>query len=84
MALHKVEGFVLFFFVQVEYSPSIVPQDCWPLLKEFMQGFMGPVVDTPPPHLKNKMDIPFAPADVVLQYLEHFNTFRKAAAQGTR
>ena len=53
-------------------------------MKEFMQGFLGNAVDGPPPHLKNKMNEMFGPADVVLQYLEHFNAFRKAAGQVPR
>ena len=68
----------------MEYRPCVVPQDCWPLMKEFMQGVLGNAVDGPPPHLKNKMNEMFGPADVVLQYLEHFNAFRKAAGQVPR
>jgi len=53
-------------------------------MKEFMQGFMGPVVENVTAHLKSKMDAVYSPSDTIMQYLEHFNTFRKAVAPPAR
>lgn len=30
--------------VEVEYRPCMVPSNCWELIKEFLQGFLGPNV----------------------------------------
>ncbi|KAL5013363.1 hypothetical protein ScPMuIL_007633 [Solemya velum] len=68
--------------VEVEYCPCVILNDCWNLLKEFMQSFMGNIVEAPPPYLKNKADTPYAPSDTVHQYLEHFNNFRKTVPIG--
>ncbi|KAK2187549.1 hypothetical protein NP493_162g05000, partial [Ridgeia piscesae] len=70
--------------VEVEYRPCVVANECWGLLKEFMHGFLGNICDTPPNHLKTKMDSVYMPADTIMQYLEHFNNLRKAAAQPPR
>ncbi|KAJ8046821.1 Mediator of RNA polymerase II transcription subunit 20 [Holothuria leucospilota] len=64
--------------VEVEYTPCVILQDCWPLLTEFMQGFLGNgFVPKPPSNLVNKVDV-YQPLDTINQYLEHFNQFRKA------
>ncbi|XP_013395333.1 mediator of RNA polymerase II transcription subunit 20-like [Lingula anatina] len=70
--------------VEVEYCPCMVPGDCWDLMKEFMQGFMGNCVENPSNYLKTKMDIMYTPADTIQQYLEHFKTFRKESLAVTR
>lgn len=79
----NINGSVLCLF-QVEYCPCVVANECWGLLKEFMHGFLGNICDTPPNHLKTKMDSVYKPADTIMQYLEHFNNLRKAAAQPQR
>ena len=67
---------------QVEYTPCVVVADCWSLLIEFMQGFLGNQTLAQPNVLANKKDAPYTPMDTVTQYLEHFNHFRKS--QGGR
>jgi mediator of RNA polymerase II transcription subunit 20 len=71
--------------VEVEYLPCVVAAECWPLMKEFIVGLLGPVInaslDVPSQHFRNTFDAIQSPSDVVLQYLEHFNNFRKVASQ---
>lgn len=65
--------------VEVEYCPGIIPNSCWGLLAEFMQGFLGSCVSpSPPPYIKSKGSETFTPVDTIQQYLDHFNTFRKS------
>ena len=58
--------------------------DCWPLLKEFIVGLLGPDVlsalDPPSQQFQATFNSPQTPSDVALQYLEHFNNFRKAVS----
>lgn len=68
--------------IEVEYTPCVVVADCWSLLIEFMQGFLGNQTPGMPNVLANKKDAPYTPMDTVAQYLEHFNHFRKS--QGGR
>ncbi len=56
----------------------MVVADCWNLLSEFMQGFLGNQTPGIPTLLANKKDAPYTPMDTVTQYLEHFNNFRKS------
>lgn len=76
-------------FVQhkVEYRPCLIASNCWELLREFMQGFMGthvanniPSYFTAPslivPNQTKQNDI-YQPIDTVQQYLEHFANYRK-------
>lgn len=64
--------------VEVEYRPCGVPANCWELLREFLQGFLGSAVQTAvPPHLQARMQDAYLPMDTVHQYLEHFTYFRK-------
>lgn len=66
--------------VEVEYCPGVVPNNCWGILVEFMQGFLGSCVTaTPPPFLAAKGADAYWPADTVEQYLDHFNKFRGTA-----
>jgi len=66
--------------VEVEYCPCIVANNCWGILQEFMQGFLGSCVSsTAPQHLVNKGSETFSPVDTIHQYLHHFNIFRKTA-----
>ena len=68
---------MLIFFYQVEYCPCSVPIECWNLMRELMQSFLGNIAETPPVLVKNKMDTFYSPEDTINQYLEHFNNFRK-------
>jgi len=66
--------------VEVEYCPSVVPNTCWGVLQEFMQGFLGSCVgSTAPQHILNKGSETYTPVDTIHQYLQHFNIFRKTA-----
>ncbi|XP_071816859.1 mediator of RNA polymerase II transcription subunit 20-like [Apostichopus japonicus] len=63
--------------VEVEYTPCVIIQDCWVLLTEFMQGFLGNVfVLKVPSTFTNKPDN-YQPLDTIHQYLDQFNQFRK-------
>lgn len=66
--------------VEVEYCPCSIPAECWNLMKELMQSFMGSVVENMPTQVKNKLDDMYTPSDTINQYLEHFNSFRKTTA----
>ncbi|KAK3579333.1 hypothetical protein CHS0354_029623 [Potamilus streckersoni] len=66
--------------IEVEYSPCVIPSECWNLMKEFIQSFMGNIAENPPAHIKSKMDTVYTPEDTIQQYLEHFNNFRKATS----
>ena len=71
---------------QVEYCPCVVPGDCWNLMKEFMQSFLGPSVPELPSVFAAKPEGLFAPADSIdtmTQYLELFNKLRKLQIQGS-
>ncbi|ELU12343.1 hypothetical protein CAPTEDRAFT_220200 [Capitella teleta] len=66
--------------VEVEYMPAVVVSECFGLMREFMFSFMPTsVIDATTNHWKTKNDAIYAPQDTVLQYLEHFNNFRKSA-----
>ncbi|XP_037024524.1 mediator of RNA polymerase II transcription subunit 20 [Bradysia coprophila] len=73
--------------VEVEYRPCVIPSNCWDLIREFMQGFMGShVPNIIPPYFtapsmmapnQNKQNDIYQPIDTVQQYLEHFSNYRK-------
>lgn len=73
--------------VEVEYRPCVIASNCWELIKEFMQGFMGssvpntiPTYFTVPSHnIQNhtKQNDIYQPMDTIQQYLEHFGNYRK-------
>jgi mediator of RNA polymerase II transcription subunit 20 len=66
--------------VEVEYCPGVVPNNCWGILAEFMQGLLGNCVpSTPPAYISKKGGETYTPSDTVQQYLDHFNQFRKTA-----
>ena len=66
--------------VEVEYCPCVIINNCWGILQEFMQGFLGSCVNNiPPQYFNNKGAETFTPVDTIQQYLEHFNIFRKTA-----
>jgi mediator of RNA polymerase II transcription subunit 20 len=68
--------------LKLEYRPSVIASECWNLMRELMLSFMpASVVDATSTHFKNRSDAVFLPQDTVLQYLEHFNLFRKSMPQ---
>ncbi|RVE73481.1 hypothetical protein OJAV_G00049920 [Oryzias javanicus] len=72
--------------VEVEYCPCVVPGDCWNLMKEFMQSFLGTSVPELPSVFAAKPEGLFAAADCVdtmTQYLELFNKLRKLQIPGS-
>ncbi|KAI5707911.1 hypothetical protein M8J77_012369 [Diaphorina citri] len=65
--------------VEVEYRPCVIPGNCWELIKEFLQGFLGSCVQAlPPPYLQARINDVYTPVDTVQQYLEHFIMYRKS------
>ncbi|XP_070601489.1 mediator of RNA polymerase II transcription subunit 20 isoform X2 [Erythrolamprus reginae] len=63
--------------VEVDYCPCVVATDCWNLVMEFMQSFMGNHVPGIPSVFSNKHDSIYNPADTIVQYMELFNKIRK-------
>ncbi|KAF2359142.1 Mediator complex subunit Med20 [Trinorchestia longiramus] len=65
--------------VEVEYLACSVPALCWPMLREFLQSFMGFCVSSqPPPYLQARFHDVHGPQDTIQQYLEKFNEFRES------
>ncbi|KAF4802797.1 mediator complex subunit 20 [Turdus rufiventris] len=62
---------------QVEYCPCVIPSDCWNLLMEFMQNFMGSHTPGIPSVFGSKHDSTYSPGDTMVQYMELFNKIRK-------
>jgi len=74
-----IQGAFKGILVEVEYCPGLVPNTCWGLISEFMQGFLGSCVSSAPPaYIKPKGNEMFTATDTIQQYLEQFNLFRKA------
>ncbi|XP_025937027.1 mediator of RNA polymerase II transcription subunit 20 isoform X2 [Apteryx rowi] len=63
--------------VEVEYCPCVIANDCWNLLIEFMQSFMGSHTPGIPSVFGTKHDSIYSPADTMVQYMELFNKIRK-------
>lgn len=72
--------------VEVEYRPCVIASNCWDLIREFQQGFMGPHVPSSLPAFFNSTSISanhtkqndvYQPMDTIQQYLEHFSNYRK-------
>ncbi|XP_072498187.1 mediator of RNA polymerase II transcription subunit 20 isoform X2 [Notamacropus eugenii] len=63
--------------VYVEYGPCVVASDCWNLLLEFLQSFLGSHNPGAPTVLGNRHDGVYGPADTMAQYMELFNKIRK-------
>lgn len=73
--------------VDVEYRPCVIAANCWDLVREFMQGFMGSQVSNNMPAFFNthsitnpnvlKLNDIYQPIDTINQYLEHFSNYRK-------
>lgn len=64
--------------VEVEYTPSQVPTNCWDLIKEFVGGWIGPHVTNSQQYLLPRMTELYSPLDTAQQYNEHFHALRKA------
>lgn len=62
---------------QVEYGPCVVASDCWNLLLEFLQSFLGSHTPAAPAVFGNRHDAVYGPADTMAQYMELFNKIRK-------
>lgn len=62
---------------QVEYGPCVVASDCWSLLLEFLQSFLGSHTPGAPTVFGNRHDAVYSPADTMVQYMELFNKIRK-------
>jgi len=81
LGIVSVSGSSKGILVEVEYLPCQVVQNCWGLITEFMQGFLGSVVSNQvPPYLKSRFTANYVPDDTIHQYLEYFNSFRKGGA----
>uniref|UniRef100_A0A4W5RII6 Mediator of RNA polymerase II transcription subunit 20 n=1 Tax=Hucho hucho TaxID=62062 RepID=A0A4W5RII6_9TELE len=66
--------------VEVMYCNCVVPGDCWNLMKEFMQSFLGPSITELPSVFATMPVGLYAPADCVdtmTQYLKLFSKVRK-------
>ncbi|XP_033720160.1 mediator of RNA polymerase II transcription subunit 20 isoform X2 [Tursiops truncatus] len=63
--------------VEVEYGPCVVASDCWSLLLEFLQSFLGSHTPGAPTVFGNRHDAVYSPADTMVQYMELFNKIRK-------
>uniref|UniRef100_U5EZF3 Mediator of RNA polymerase II transcription subunit 20 n=1 Tax=Corethrella appendiculata TaxID=1370023 RepID=U5EZF3_9DIPT len=73
--------------IEVEYRPCLIASQCWELMREFLQGFLGSSVSNkiPPyfaaPSIMNanvmkEFEI-YQAMDTINQYLEHFTNYRK-------
>ncbi|CAK9302253.1 unnamed protein product [Gordionus sp. m RMFG-2023] len=64
--------------IQIDYFPSSIPSSCLNLVKEFITEILGNNNISPLPlYLNNRMNDLFTPSDIVHQYLEYFNLFKK-------
>lgn len=55
----------------------MVASDCWSLLLEFLQSFLGSHTPGIPAVFGNRHDAVYGPADTMVQYMELFNKIRK-------
>lgn len=63
--------------VEVDYCPCVIVNDCWNLMVEFMQSFMGSHAPGLPSVFSNKHESVYSPADTMVQYMELLNKIRK-------
>ncbi|XP_067947309.1 mediator of RNA polymerase II transcription subunit 20-like [Watersipora subatra] len=68
---------VLGVLLEVEYLPSVMSSNCLSLLKEMVQGIVGRPVEIPN-YLKLQANENYLPNHTMQQYLEQFNTLKKA------
>lgn len=66
---------------EIEYGPSSVPNNCWDLIKELGQTFIGSSISTPHQHVQTRMNEIYSPVDTIHQYNDIFNQLRKITAQ---
>lgn len=62
---------------EIEYGPCSVPSNCWDLIKELAQTFVGPFIGQPHPHLMSRMNEIYKPIDTISQYNDIFNQIKK-------
>ncbi|WAR26917.1 MED20-like protein, partial [Mya arenaria] len=65
--------------VEVEYCPCAIPGECWELMKEMMQSFMGTLVENPPMAVKNKKRISFIHPLTLLLFRQKYNNYNAMA-----
>lgn len=58
--------------IEIEYTPCLVPSNCWDIISQVAQNFLPPHQIPPPP-----LSDPFRPIDVIKQYQQIFNQLRK-------
>lgn len=75
--LALIDSHSQFFGPQVEYGPCVIAGDCWSLLLEFLQSFLGSHTPGAPAVFGNRHDAVYGPADTMVQYMELFNKIRK-------
>ncbi|KAL5274822.1 MED20 family protein [Megaselia abdita] len=74
--------------IEFEYRPCIVFLNCWELMRELIQGFLGISISSTYPqffqqqtlisgHQSLKQNDSFQAIDTINQYLEHFINYRK-------
>ncbi|XP_005991746.1 mediator of RNA polymerase II transcription subunit 20 [Latimeria chalumnae] len=63
--------------LEVEYCPCVIANDCWNLMMEFMQSFMGSHTPGIPSVFSSKHDSVYTQSDTMIQYMELFNKIRK-------
>jgi len=66
---------------EIEYGPCIVPGNCWDLIKELGQTFVGPSIHQPQQHLMSRMNEIYTPVDTIHQYNDIFNQLKKVTSQ---
>lgn len=67
---------------EIEYGPCCVPGQCWDLIKELGQTFVGASIHQPQTHLMARMNELFYPVDAIHQYSEIFTQLRKGGNVG--
>ncbi|XP_055912084.1 mediator of RNA polymerase II transcription subunit 20 [Eupeodes corollae] len=77
--------------IEMEYQPCVMLSNCWEMMREVLQGFLG--IGVPPvypiyflmPSISNmghtnKQNEIYEPIDTINQYLEHFTHYRKPSS----
>lgn len=60
--------------VEIEYTPCLVPSNCWDIIAQVAHNFMPPNQIPPPPPCDT-----FRPIETIKQYQQTFNAMRKQA-----
>lgn len=58
--------------IEIEYTPCLIPSNCWDILSQVALNFLPPHQIPPPPPCDT-----FRPIDTIKQYQHTFNTLRK-------